>query len=189
MTTFENAQSMTKAQLRKAINEGKMETDQDFEDKRPGSHVEVRMAASGKKVWIRLENAVSSQKFGEYRLDMLKEGLGIRWILYSGSFQVKEGYAPSENAAMKAAQEWAGVKFQNSAFENGRTRALETLVNKHPEVFQNAVAKPEKRPMEAYGVKGMKSTPWRKTFKSQEDFEKWLDKNEGDVTVHGMRDL
>lgn len=41
--------------------------------------------------------------------------------------------------------------------------------------------------IEAHGVKGMKSTPWRKTFKSQEHFQKWLDKNEGDVKVHGTR--
>lgn len=42
--------------------------------------------------------------------------------------------------------------------------------------------------IEAYGVKGMNSKPWRKTFSSQEAFEKWLDKNEGDVEVHGVRE-
>jgi hypothetical protein len=42
-------------------------------------------------------------------------------------------------------------------------------------------------PIEAYCVKGMKSSPWRKTFKSQKDFERWLDKNSGDVEVHGTR--
>lgn len=42
---------------------------------------------------------------------------------------------------------------------------------------------------EAYGVKGIHGKAWRKVFKSQEAFEKWLDKNEGDVEVHGFRDL
>ena len=41
--------------------------------------------------------------------------------------------------------------------------------------------------VEAYGVKGMKSTPWRKTFKNQKAFEQWLEKNEGDVEVQGTR--
>ena len=43
--------------------------------------------------------------------------------------------------------------------------------------------------IEAYGVKGMKSTPWRKTFKNQQAFERWLDANEGNVEVHGTRDV
>lgn len=43
--------------------------------------------------------------------------------------------------------------------------------------------------IEAYGVKGMKSTPWRKRFKSQEAFEKWLDSTEGDVEVKGTREV
>lgn len=42
---------------------------------------------------------------------------------------------------------------------------------------------------EAHGVKGVKSKPWRKTFASQEEFEKWLEKNEGDVEVYAVRDL
>ena len=42
--------------------------------------------------------------------------------------------------------------------------------------------------IEAHGVKGMKSTPWRKEFKTQAAFEKWLEKNEGNVEVHGTRE-
>ena len=41
--------------------------------------------------------------------------------------------------------------------------------------------------IEAYGVKGMKSSPWRKVFKNQKEFDKWMEKNEGNVEVHGMR--
>lgn len=43
--------------------------------------------------------------------------------------------------------------------------------------------------IEAYGVKGLKSTPWRKIFKSQEALEKWMEKNKGDVEVIGTRKL
>lgn len=42
--------------------------------------------------------------------------------------------------------------------------------------------------IEAHGIKGMNGTAWRKTFASQEAFEKWLDKNEGNVEVHGVRE-
>ena len=43
--------------------------------------------------------------------------------------------------------------------------------------------------IEAYGVKGMKNTKWRKVFNSQKEFEKWCDKNEGDIEVQGTRKL
>jgi len=43
--------------------------------------------------------------------------------------------------------------------------------------------------VEAYGVRGMNSKKWRKTFKSQEAFERWLDANEGDVEVLGTREV
>lgn len=44
-------------------------------------------------------------------------------------------------------------------------------------------------PIEAYGVHGMKSKQWRKIFKNQTAFEKWLDKNEGNVEVYGTREV
>lgn len=40
--------------------------------------------------------------------------------------------------------------------------------------------------VEAYGVKGMNSTPWRKTFKSVEALNRWVDRN--DAEVHATRD-
>jgi hypothetical protein len=46
-----------------------------------------------------------------------------------------------------------------------------------------------KHTFEAYGVKGMNSTPWKKTFKSQEAFEKWLDAQGGNVEVFGFCDI
>lgn len=41
--------------------------------------------------------------------------------------------------------------------------------------------------IEAHGVKGMKSTPWRKSFKSGEHAYSWAEKN--DAEVHGTRAL
>ncbi len=43
-----------------------------------------------------------------------------------------------------------------------------------------------KQTVEAYGVKGMKGTPWRKSFKSAEALERWATHNDADV--YGMRD-
>ena len=57
------------------------------------------------------------------------------------------------------------------------------------EELEEATKKADTKKIEAYGVKGAKSTPWRKTFKNQEAFEKWCDKNEGDIEVQGQRDL
>jgi hypothetical protein len=42
-------------------------------------------------------------------------------------------------------------------------------------------------PVEAYGVMGMKSTPWRKKFKNERAFVKWLEKQEGNARVYGSR--
>jgi hypothetical protein len=42
--------------------------------------------------------------------------------------------------------------------------------------------------IEAHGIKGMKGTPWRKTFKSVDHMNDWADKNDS-VEVHGTRDL
>lgn len=44
-----------------------------------------------------------------------------------------------------------------------------------------------KHPVEAYGARGMKSTQWRKTFKSTDHLNDWAEKNNADV--HGTRFL
>ena len=41
--------------------------------------------------------------------------------------------------------------------------------------------------IEAQGIRGMKNTAWRKTFKSNEHAYDWAEKN--DATIHGTRDL
>jgi hypothetical protein len=43
--------------------------------------------------------------------------------------------------------------------------------------------------IEICGVKGMNSTPFRKIFKNQAAMEKWIEKNDGDVEVHGYREV
>jgi len=50
-----------------------------------------------------------------------------------------------------------------------------------------AAKKPQEKKIEAYGVKGMQSRPWRKVFKNTDALEKWVDKN--DAEVHGTRDV
>lgn len=47
--------------------------------------------------------------------------------------------------------------------------------------------KKDKKGIEAYGTKGMKNTKWRKTFKSEEELNKWVEKN--DATVEGTRSV
>lgn len=43
--------------------------------------------------------------------------------------------------------------------------------------------------VEAHGVKGMKSTPWRKEFKSEQHFNEWAEKDGGNHQVLGFREL
>jgi len=43
--------------------------------------------------------------------------------------------------------------------------------------------------IEAYGVKGVKSVYWHKTFKTSVAFQKWLNKMVGDIEVYGVREL
>lgn len=42
--------------------------------------------------------------------------------------------------------------------------------------------------IEAHGIRGMKGTAWRKTFKSHEHLSDWADKNDS-IEVHAVRDL
>ena len=41
--------------------------------------------------------------------------------------------------------------------------------------------------IEAYGVKGMQSKPWRKVFKSDEALDAWVEKTGAEI--HGTREL
>jgi len=42
--------------------------------------------------------------------------------------------------------------------------------------------------IEAYGVKGLKSKPWRKVFKNMDALNAWLDKQGGDAELQGWRE-
>ncbi len=39
----------------------------------------------------------------------------------------------------------------------------------------------ERTRIEAHGVKGLKSTPWRKTFKNTDALNTWVEKNDAEV--------
>lgn len=47
--------------------------------------------------------------------------------------------------------------------------------------------KPDSKSIEAYGVKGMASKSWRKTFKSIDAMWEWCEKN--DAEMYGFRTL
>lgn len=78
------------------------------------------------------------------------------------------------------------VSFGGKGYQCKKCNATADAVHKIVHVKDSD---PNDKPFEAYGVKGMKSASWRKTFKNQQEFEKWLDKNEGDVEVYGTRSL
>jgi len=48
--------------------------------------------------------------------------------------------------------------------------------------------KPHKS-IEIYGVRGLKSRPFRRVFNSQRALERWLEKNGDDCEVYGYREL
>jgi len=56
-----------------------------------------------------------------------------------------------------------------------------------PGTIKKALAFVSRSPIEAHGVKGMKSTPWRKTFKTSEHLDKWADANQAEV--HATREI
>lgn len=42
-------------------------------------------------------------------------------------------------------------------------------------------------PIEAYGVRGMKSKPWRKTFANRVALDRWIERMDGEVELYGTR--
>lgn len=47
---------------------------------------------------------------------------------------------------------------------------------------------PASTKVEAHGVRGMQSTPWRRTFPSWAAFEAWAEKNSENITIHAARE-
>jgi hypothetical protein len=73
---------------------------------------------------------------------------------------------------------------------NAQSKAREHLKSKYNDYMKEEVELDEDakgHTMEAHGVKGMKNSSWRKTFKSHEHAVAWADKN--DAEIHGTRDL
>lgn len=71
---------------------------------------------------------------------------------------------------------------------HGHLRMMKSHISAYTRKDGVVVSAHEKR-IEAHGVKGMKSKPWRKTFKSQKHFEEWAEKDGGDSEVLGFREL
>lgn len=51
-----------------------------------------------------------------------------------------------------------------------------------------AAPAPPPRRIEVYGIRGLQSKPWRRTFPSQAAYEAWLQQNGDDVQVLGTRE-
>lgn len=54
---------------------------------------------------------------------------------------------------------------------------------------QESVVDSDTKKVEAHGVRGVKSRPWRKVFKNAKHFEKWLEKYQDELEVYGVREL
>jgi hypothetical protein len=67
---------------------------------------------------------------------------------------------------------------------NGIDKATARLTKEEVDQLEEAA---KGHTIEAYGVKGMKSTQWRKTFKHHDHLSDWADKN--DAEVYGVREL
>lgn len=122
-------------------------------------------------------------KFGLERIvnDILHDA-GVRddsWNWLDGTLIVKQA---SKDFVMNALQK---------AVESGELTQLPPRIRLRPSVYGSrpgakARFSDDNRPVEAYGVKGMNSTPWRKTFKNWAALEKWVEANNAEV--HGTRD-
>lgn len=128
----------------------------------------------------------------------LVEGVDEKVYRHTGNYgyQDQEDQKPAvkrgRGRPSKSSEEGEGSKFDFSALSGKKPNipAFKGKTTQHKIVGEEATDKKEKDvPFEAYGVKGAKSTKWRKTFKTQAAFEKWLDANDGDVEVYGTRDL
>ena len=82
-----------------------------------------------------------------------------------------------------------GSQIIRMARDFGNLAQIANSINARPGISEAAK---EKEPrIEAYGVKGVKSKPWRKEFKNQAAYEKFFDNedNASDIEVHGTREI
>ena len=91
----------------------------------------------------------------------------------------------SVRAAKKLAED-----FEEKSFNEGMTRESRSLAEASPDkngIMPLSYKTGKGHKIEAYGVKGMQSKRWRKSFKDEAALEKWCDDN--DATVHGVADI
>jgi hypothetical protein len=90
-----------------------------------------------------------------------------------------------------AMSEWHDSKGRSASADKHADKAEyhhEKSLTVKEEVDLNEAGIPKNHTIEAHGIRGMKGTPWRKTFKSHEHLSDWADKNDS-VKVHATRDL
>jgi len=105
---------------------------------------------------------------------------GGNWVLYKKD--ADEGLVPAGTYATEA----EGMKAMKAQDVFPIGRANDDLMSQREEENLNKARRGAKSDaIEAYGVKGMKNTQWRKIFKSHEAMEKWLDQN--DAECQGTR--
>ena len=59
------------------------------------------------------------------------------------------------------------------------------MISDEMQICESNLVTPKK--IEAYGVKGVKSTPWRKIFPTSDALNRWVEKN--DAEVFGTREV
>jgi hypothetical protein len=109
---------------------------------------------------------------------------------------------PAEKQKVKSQQLQAAQKIKDPKLQQTMKKSIsgQTLSKDEQQSMAGAMMgspiqnesidkKESEKKIEAYGVRGFNSKQWRKVFKNQAAFEKWLDANEGDVEVQGTRDV
>jgi len=164
-------QSYTQAQLMKKIQTGNWEATHDI---KPGKHVEMRHH-TGKRVMVQVKEAKDPREY-DYEGDMAKSQLRA---IIANAQQVHDMLKDNTNMA-----EWVQSKITLAAdYISTVADYMQSEVKEDTQMDEAA----QGHTIEAHGVKGMKSTPWRKTFKHADHLNDWAEKN--DAEVHGTRDL
>lgn len=95
----------------------------------------------------------------------------------------KRGLWDNIHAKRKRIKNGSGERMRKPGEKGAPTAADFKAANEEVELDEAAKG----HTIEAHGIKGMKRTPWRKTFKHADHLNDWAEKNDADV--HGTRDL
>lgn len=157
-----------------------------------------------------LSNATMSKKFVGYKankatlvkeeVELIEDEHKFENHKYLGTFKTDKGreLILRRNKAMPSQHSIVANNDQYSVVHQGDMascfRHLKSInaVPQMPAVkeeteLQEENGYPKGHTIEAYGVKGMKSTSWRKSFKHADHLNDWAEKNSAEV--HGMREL